>query len=116
MPPTRTIGGGQNNPAPQTRNNSTNQSWLEKNKNEDWFRIPAAGILATLIYSIFYFVLLFMISGDPEPWLRHLVVLLLSIGFFAFVGFAQIKAGKLGDAIITFLVLIYGFQMAVAYL
>ncbi len=107
----RTIGGGQNNPAPQTQNNSNGISFAEI-KDQDWFRILVSAISATVVY----FTILWIIPDSSEPWVRHLIVLVMSILVFAFIGFAQKERGKLGDAIVTFLILIFGLQMAIAYL
>lgn len=85
---------------------------MEYIKDQDWFRIPVAAILALVVY----FSILFFMPEHIEDWQRHGATLGLSILSFAFIGFAQKKPGSLGDAIVTFLALIFAFAMAVCYL
>lgn len=109
-------GGGQNNAVPQTQNQTASNGNQSDNqnaiKNQDSFRIIFSAIAAVIVY----FFILIWIPDSAEPWKRHLCTFGLSVLLFVFIGFAQKKVGKLGDAIVTFLFLIFCFEMAINYL
>lgn len=109
------LGGGRNNiTAPQQNQGGVqnNAERFEKLRNQDWFRMLASAFLESVVY----FIILAFMPDFSEAWQKHGATLLLSVIFFAFVGFAQKKPGTLADSILTFLAFIFLFQMAINYL